>query len=110
MKYGRGVTNFGEYFDPAITADLALDAEKTGWDGGFLSDHILIFKDFSIPVNDPWITLSAATTPKITQTAKASNNHVPGLLTRYSPTTTNKKIDGIDDTSMPTKKKASKIA
>lgn len=59
MKFGLSVINFGEYFNPHIVADLALDAEKAGWDGFFLWDHLLMFKDFSVPVNDPWVTLAA---------------------------------------------------
>ncbi len=35
MKFGLSVINFGEYFNPRTVADLARDAEKAGWDGGF---------------------------------------------------------------------------
>ena len=59
MKFGLNVANFGEYFNPNIDATLALEAEKYGWDGFFLWDHILGFKDNSVPVNDPWIVLAA---------------------------------------------------
>lgn len=59
MKCGLSVINFGEYFNPGTAADLALDAEKAGWDGFFLWDHMLMFKDFSVPVNDPWVALAS---------------------------------------------------
>ena len=59
MMFGLSVINFGDFFDPNRVADLAMDAEKAGWDGFFLWDHMLMFKDFSVPVNDPWIALAA---------------------------------------------------
>ena len=52
MKFGLSVTNFGDYFNPNTVASLASEAEKKGWDGFFLWDHIS-WMDSPIPMNDP---------------------------------------------------------
>lgn len=59
MKYGITIPNFGEYFNPRKVVDLAREAEKAGWDGFFLWDHMLFRKDAHVPINDPWIVLAA---------------------------------------------------
>lgn len=59
MKYGITIPNFGEYFNPRTVVDLAREAEKAGWDGFFLWDHMLFRKDSHVPINDPWIVLAA---------------------------------------------------
>lgn len=58
MKLGINIPNFGEYFDPQTVVELAQEAEKAGWDGFFLWDHIG-WMDSPIPMNDPWVVLSA---------------------------------------------------
>jgi len=66
MKLGINIPNFGEYFDPQTVVELAQEAEKAGWDGFFLWDHIG-WMDSPIPMNDPWVVLSviAAKTRRI---------------------------------------------
>ena len=32
MKFAINIPNFGDYSDPKKLADLALEAEKAGWD------------------------------------------------------------------------------
>ncbi len=51
---------FGELADPRVVADLAADAERGGFDGVFLWDHMYRAEPFR-PVADPWIALAAAT-------------------------------------------------
>ena len=60
MRYGLSMPNFGEGIDAAAIAVLARDAEKAGWDGFFLWDHLLAFTPGPVPVVDPWIALTAA--------------------------------------------------
>jgi alkanesulfonate monooxygenase SsuD/methylene tetrahydromethanopterin reductase-like flavin-dependent oxidoreductase (luciferase family) len=59
MKYGLDVSTAGEYADPCILADLALEAEQAGWDGFFLWDVIFAEGQADMPVTDSWIALAA---------------------------------------------------
>jgi alkanesulfonate monooxygenase SsuD/methylene tetrahydromethanopterin reductase-like flavin-dependent oxidoreductase (luciferase family) len=45
MRYGINVPNFGDYFHPNTLADLAVEAEKAGWDGFFVWDHLTGYGD-----------------------------------------------------------------
>ena len=60
MEHGIFLPNFGPFFDPRVVADLAAQAEETGWDGFFIWDHILFDAKSSFPVVDPWVALAAA--------------------------------------------------
>src|SRR5438105_3220870 len=61
MRYGVSVPNFGSFADVRKTAELARDAERAGWDGFFLWDHISAAASFDdkTPIADPWIMLAA---------------------------------------------------
>jgi alkanesulfonate monooxygenase SsuD/methylene tetrahydromethanopterin reductase-like flavin-dependent oxidoreductase (luciferase family) len=59
MKFGLYVQNFGEYGDPNNLIALALDAEKAGWDGFFIWDHLQLYRHSDIPFVDAWIALAA---------------------------------------------------
>lgn len=62
MKHGVYVPNFGEYADPATLVSLAVDAERAGWDGFFVYDHLADDAYGMRPgeaVADPWILLAA---------------------------------------------------
>lgn len=48
--------NVGEFADPKLIADLAVLAERSGWDGIFVWDHLLYRDDW--PTTDPWIALT----------------------------------------------------
>ncbi len=56
MHHGISIPNFGPFFDALLLADLANDAEKAGWDGFFVWDHVYwnLF-----PIADPWVSLTA---------------------------------------------------
>ncbi len=56
MKFGIYLPNFGPYGDARVLADLARDAEDSGWDGFFIWDHIAGFR---LPMVDPWVALAA---------------------------------------------------
>lgn len=60
MRFGLSLPIHGELADPVLHVDLAMEAEKAGWDGYFLWDHIAR-KDGArhFALTDPWITLAA---------------------------------------------------
>lgn len=58
MRYGIHVPPFGDFADPHALADLAAEAEATGWDGFFIWDHIFFDPTFH-PMLDPWVGLAA---------------------------------------------------
>ena len=61
MKYGINIPNFGWFGDIDTLIEIAVDAEESGWDGFFLWDHMLVFRqdDMVLPFVDPWIALAA---------------------------------------------------
>lgn len=62
MKYAIHAPNFGTYSDPRLLAELAYEAEDSGWDGFFLWDHIM-WKwpphEKQEPSSDTWTLLAA---------------------------------------------------
>ena len=59
MNYGLIVPNVGMFGDARMLADLAYEAEASGWDGFFLWDTIHYLADEKESVCDPWIALAA---------------------------------------------------
>ena len=60
MKIAIHVHTHGVYSDARLVADLAREAEAAGWDGVFVSDHLVQqLHGAPSPVADPWITLTA---------------------------------------------------
>ena len=59
MQYGVHLPNFGPFGDPQTLVNLAVDAERAGWDGFFLWDHLLFCELDKNAHADPWITLAA---------------------------------------------------
>ncbi len=61
MKYGINLPNFGWFGDIDTLVEIAIEAEESGWDGFFLWDHMLVFKqeEMVLPFADPWIALTA---------------------------------------------------
>lgn len=57
MRFGLTFPNFGTYAEPSALVDLAVAADRGGWDGFFVWDHIVIAD--SMPVADPWVVLGA---------------------------------------------------
>ena len=58
LRQGLFFPPFDALADPRLVADIGKDAEKAGWDGIFLWDHLL----YAEPVReilDPWICLAA---------------------------------------------------
>ncbi len=56
MRYGITIPCFDAYFDVRTVAQLAQTAERVGWDGFFVWDHLLLWPT---PIADPWIALTA---------------------------------------------------
>jgi alkanesulfonate monooxygenase SsuD/methylene tetrahydromethanopterin reductase-like flavin-dependent oxidoreductase (luciferase family) len=59
MFFAIDVPNHGEYSDPHLLLELAVEAETAGWDGFFIWDHIVKSYDARLPMADPWIALGA---------------------------------------------------
>jgi len=61
MKSGINIPNFGWFGDIDTLVEIAIEVEDAGWDGFYLWDHILVFKqeDMVLPFVDPWIALAA---------------------------------------------------
>ena len=57
MHYGLSIPNFGDYGDVRALAELAYEAEQSGWDGFFVWDHLNLPEPQ--PMVDPWVALTA---------------------------------------------------
>ena len=60
MRFGLSLPCFGPGVDAAVVADWAVAAERAGWDGFFLWDHLFAFQPGPVETVDPWIALAAA--------------------------------------------------
>jgi alkanesulfonate monooxygenase SsuD/methylene tetrahydromethanopterin reductase-like flavin-dependent oxidoreductase (luciferase family) len=58
IQFAIGVPAINEYADVRLLADLAQDAESSGWDGFFIWDH-LIYWEPEAQLVDPWVALTA---------------------------------------------------
>ncbi len=58
MQRGLFIPQFGELAHPRLLADLGQRAERAGWDGLFVWDHIQ-YRAPAALVLDPWVTLAA---------------------------------------------------
>ena len=60
MHFGILVPNFGSCCgSPRELAELAAEAESSGWDGFFIFDHISYSNNEHVPLADPWVALAA---------------------------------------------------
>lgn len=81
IKYGIGLIQFKEFADPNLVVEFAVEAEKAGWDGFFLCDHLLFEKNEIQPIGEVWVLLSAIAA----RTSKIKIGTYVSPLTRYSP-------------------------
>ncbi len=58
LRYGLYVPNFGRSAEPNLLLDMAIEAEKFGWDGFFLWDH-LVESDLRVSLHDSFTLLAA---------------------------------------------------
>jgi alkanesulfonate monooxygenase SsuD/methylene tetrahydromethanopterin reductase-like flavin-dependent oxidoreductase (luciferase family) len=59
MNFGIYLSNYGEAVSPRQLAGYAGAAEQYGWDGFFLWDQMLVSKNSSLHIVDPWVSLAA---------------------------------------------------
>ena len=58
VKYGLYAPNFGACSDPLTLSEMAVLAERSGWDGFFLWDHLVEW-DKRIPLHDALTSIAA---------------------------------------------------
>lgn len=56
MRFAVSLPNAGE---PADLVRLGVQAERSGWDGFFLWDHMQLLRDMELDIVDPWVVLGA---------------------------------------------------
>ena len=61
LRYGLYVPCFGKSAHPLVLANMALEAEKAGWDGFFLWDHLVQWEQ-RVPLYDSFTCLAAIAT------------------------------------------------
>ena len=57
VRWGLSISLSGDLADPGLLADVAVGAERAGWDGVFVWDHL--WNRTSVPFADPFVTLAA---------------------------------------------------
>lgn len=55
----RFAVNIPPFTDPKTVVDIAVDAERAGWDGVFLWDHLQWIPTQLVEVHNPWVLLGA---------------------------------------------------
>jgi alkanesulfonate monooxygenase SsuD/methylene tetrahydromethanopterin reductase-like flavin-dependent oxidoreductase (luciferase family) len=59
MRFSINIPNFGDFADARAVAATAEAAERAGWDGLFVWDHVM-HRRHRRPYGDPWMLLTAA--------------------------------------------------
>lgn len=61
MQFGLNLPNIGACGDPRVLAEIAIEAERAGWDGVFVWDALAVGTDDPglLPTCDPWLALAA---------------------------------------------------
>jgi len=62
MYHGANLPIVGEFANPTLLAELAVEAEHAGWDGVFVWDTLLFNVETMPPVIDPWAMLAVIAT------------------------------------------------
>ena len=57
MRWGLSISLSGDLADPGLLAEVAVAAERAGWDGVFVWDHL--WNRTLVPFADPFVTLAA---------------------------------------------------
>jgi alkanesulfonate monooxygenase SsuD/methylene tetrahydromethanopterin reductase-like flavin-dependent oxidoreductase (luciferase family) len=57
VRWGLSISLSGELADPRVLAEVAASAERAGWDGVFVWDHL--WNRTLVPFADPFVTLAA---------------------------------------------------
>ena len=94
LRHGLYLPNFGKASHPKTYAKLALMAERAGWDGFFLWDHV-IERNLRIPLTDAFIALSAIAMK--TNEIRIGTTVTP--LPRYQPWNLARQVASLDQLS-----------
>lgn len=94
LRYGLYLPNFGKQASARMYVELAKEAEKNGWNGFFLWDHILEW-DKHIPLFDTYSILAAIAVN--TKSIRVGTSVSP--LPRYKPWNLARRIATIDHLS-----------
>ena len=81
IKYGLGFIQFNELSNPELVVEFAIEAEKAGWDGFFLIDHIYFSRENISSIAETWVLLSAIAA----RTEKIKIGTCVSPLPRYHP-------------------------
>ena len=57
VRWGLSISLSGDLADPGLLAEMAVGAERAGWDGVFVWDHL--WNRTLVPFADPFVTLAA---------------------------------------------------
>lgn len=88
MNFGLEIVPIGFYSDPRNIVELAVIAEKAGWQGIWLWDMVF----FPYGAGDPWVSLAAAA--NATSKIKLITGVTP--VPRYSPQILARMLSGLD--------------
>jgi probable F420-dependent oxidoreductase len=80
LRFGIAPPNWGPFGAPGDAADLAVVAEKAGWDGYFTWDALIV-KESPPPTYDPWVILSSVAMA----TERIRIGTCVAVLPRYKP-------------------------
>lgn len=94
VKFGLYVPNFGKSSDPQNLIDMAVQAEKSGWEGFFLWDHLVEW-DRRLPLSDSLTTLAGIAT----RTRKIRIGTTLSPIPRYKPWAVARQITTLDHLS-----------
>ncbi len=81
IKYGLGLIQFNEFSNPDVVIDFAVEAEKAGWDGIFLIDHVMFSREHISSIAETWVLLGAIAA----KTDKIKIGTCVSALPRYHP-------------------------
>jgi alkanesulfonate monooxygenase SsuD/methylene tetrahydromethanopterin reductase-like flavin-dependent oxidoreductase (luciferase family) len=95
MEHGLALPTGGECGDPAFILELAIEAERHGWDAVFLEDYICFQGDPTAPTCDPWVALAAIAT----RTKRIRLGTMVTPLARRRPWKVAREVAGIDQLS-----------
>lgn len=88
VRFGLSFPNFGTYAEPSTIVSLAVAAERAGWDGFFIWDHIVVAD--GMPVADPLVALGAigqaTSSIKLGPMILALPRHRPWVVARQAAT------------------------
>jgi len=94
MKFGLYVPNFGKSSHPQNLVEMAVEAEKSGWDGFFLWDHLVEW-DKRLPLSDSLTTLAGIAA----KTKKMRIGTTLSPIPRYKPWAVARQVTTLDHMS-----------